>query len=237
MDHFVFWGTDVMASVNSKTPNAISFLFVSYTLTPHATYPAQPREAIEALVYLLEDMKRAPSTISLGGDSSGGNLCLAILSQALHPTSDLPLLKLDQPLKTMLLLSPWVSFRMDFPSCTSNANRDVTEDKAEIMWATTYLAGTATTPYAEPLVAESDWWRGAENLVQHVICTAGTDEIAFDAVRQWVDKYKSVTPSGHLEYVSGHREVHIAPVIRLLFGDAKPTDQGEAIKAFLLARL
>jgi acetyl esterase/lipase len=237
MDHFVFWGTDVMSFVNAKTPNAISFLFVAYTLTPHATYPEQPREAIEALVYLLEDLKRAPGSISLGGDSSGGNLCLAILSQILHPTPELPTLKLEAPLKTMLLLSPWVSFRMDFPSCNSNAHRDITADKAEILWATTYLAGAASTPYAEPLDADSDWWRGAESVVQHAICTAGTDEIAFDAVKQWSDKYKSATSDGHLEFVLGHREVHIAPVIRLLFMDSKPTEQGEAIKAFLLARL
>jgi acetyl esterase/lipase len=226
-----------MASVNAKSPNAISFLFLAYTLVPYATYPSQLRESVETLSYLLTDLKRRPETLSLGGDSSGGNTCLAVLSHILHPHPDLEPLPIAGPLKTMLLLSPWTSFRVDFPSCTTNADRDVTVAKAEQMWGSTYLGGAPSTPYAEPFDADPTWWKGSEKVVDHVICTAGTDEIALDAVTLWVDRYRSATPQGHLEYVLGHREAHIAPVIRLLYKDAAPSQQGEAIKAFLLDRL
>lgn len=236
-DHLDFWGGDVMAHVNKERPDSVAFLFLAYTLVPYATYPTQICEAIEALSYILEQLGKAPSNVSLGGDSAGGNLCIAVLSHLLHPSPDLPSLKTSGPLKLMLLLGPWTSFRMDFPSCESNSDRDITTTRAEIMWSSTYLAESASTPYAEPHSAEPGWWRGAENRVEHIICTAGSDEILVDSITQWVEKYTSVTPKGHLRYVVGHREIHTAPIMRLLFKDSPPTQQGEAIKAFLLARL
>lgn len=236
-EHLTFWGKDVMSHVNKQSPETLSFLFLAYTLVPFETYPKQIQEAVEALKYLTEDLKRAPTTISLGGDSAGGNICLAVLSHLLHPHPHLPPLTLNQPLKTVLLMAPWVSFRTDFPSATSNADRDIVSTQNSEMWSSTYMAGEPSTPYAEPFSADPDWWKGAEKVVHYVICTAGSDELLLDQITQWVDKYKSVTPASHLEYVIGHRECHIAPIVELTLGDSTPTQQGEAFKAFLLAKL
>lgn len=226
-----------MNHVNNQNPESLSFLFLGYTLVPFGTYPTQIQESVEALKYLTEDLKRSPNTVSLGGDSAGGNLCLAVLSHLLHPHPDLPPLTLQQPLKTVLLMAPWASFRTDFPSAKSNADRDIISTQNSDAWSSTYMAGKSSTPYAEPLSADSDWWKGAEQVVDHIICTVGSYELLLDQVTQWVDKYKSVTPANHMEYVVGHRECHIAPIVELTLGDSAPTQQGEAFKSFLSARL
>lgn len=236
-EHFTFWGTHVRDHVNSQSPDTLSFLLLAYTLVPFGTYPTQVVEAVGALKYLTEELKRSPSTISLGGDSAGGNLCLSVLSHLLHPNPELPPLILNGSLKTMLLLAPWTSFRTDFPSGKSNGDRDIITTQNGDTWASDYMRGVPSTPYAEALSAEPDWWKGAEHVVDHIICTAGSDEVLIDPITQWVNKYKSVTPEDHLEYVVGHREVHIAPIIELTLGDTTPTLQGEAIKAFLRTKL
>ncbi|ETN37761.1 uncharacterized protein HMPREF1541_07384 [Cyphellophora europaea CBS 101466] len=236
-EHLNYWGQDIGKHLNDKTPNAVSFLFLAYTLVPYATYPTQIREAVEALEYLTGNLKRSPSTISLAGDSAGGNMCLAVLSHLLHPHPDLPLLKLDSPLKSLILVAPWTSFRTDFPSAKTNAHRDIVSVEISRRWSTAYLAGAASTPYAEALDVDGDWWKGADTRVDQILCVVGSDELLLDPITQWVAKYRTATSEGHLEFVVGYREIHIAPLIEPFLADAVPTQQGEAIKSFLEARL
>ncbi|GFF61589.1 alpha/beta hydrolase fold protein [Aspergillus lentulus] len=97
----------------------------TYTLTPHAAYPTQFQEAVEALRYILEDVGRSPSQILLVGDSAGANLCLAVLSHLTHPSEDVPELVINEPINGAILMSPWVSFHHNWPSVEASEHRDV----------------------------------------------------------------------------------------------------------------
>lgn len=223
-------------------------------MVPHGTYPKQFQQAVEALAYVIEDLKRSPSDIILAGDSAGGNLCLAVLSTLLHPSPDVPKLQTSQPLKALILVAPWVRFTLNTPSEKSNAKKDIVTVPTGIEWAREYLAGKDGGPYAQPLTADSSWWRDAKTKVESILCVAGADEILVDVISEWVEKYKVcandsvrstanhpaskfVNGSDSIEYVVGKNEVHIAPIIEPMLGDSSPTSQGEAIKSWMKARL
>lgn len=230
--HLNFWHTvqTDLASVNKST----AFLFVEYSLVPHATYPVQFREGVEALQYLLKDMGRSPSDIILAGDSAGGNMCLAILSHITHPSPDVPEIEVDTPLKGAVLVAPWVSFRTDWPSGERNKYKCIITTVAGEKWGQDYLAGKPTSPYAEAIEAPASWWQGAK--VEQLLCVAGADEMLADPISEWVEKYQSVNPDT-TTYLLAQNEIHIAPIIEPRFGDSTETEQGKTIKSWMKAKL
>ncbi|RMD40504.1 hypothetical protein DV735_g4636, partial [Chaetothyriales sp. CBS 134920] len=227
-EHFQFWGNDVLSDLKSAG-KSVAFLFLQYTLVPHGTYPVQVTEAIEGLRYVTQDLKRSADTILLGGDSAGGNMALAVLSQALHPSPDLPKVYIDKPLKGLVLIAPWVRFVHQTESVANNKYKDIVTAEVAEVWSSGYLAGKETSPYIEPGTADASWWKDAP--VEHIVCVAGRDELLFDAITEWVGKYKSVNGPESITFVIGEHEVHIAPLIELRLGDTTPTQQGEAIKS------
>ena len=106
----------------------------------------------------------------------------------MHPSPELPKLEVKGNLKGIILVAPWVSFRMDFSSVKSNAHKDILVEHIGNKWSGDYMAGKDITPYANALVAESDWWKNSK--VEHILCVAGGDEMIIDSVNEWVDKYK-----------------------------------------------
>jgi acetyl esterase/lipase len=56
---------------NSLGPN-VSILLLAYDLAPEHPYPAQLKQAVELLRYLVETEGRSPSDLVIGGDSAGG---------------------------------------------------------------------------------------------------------------------------------------------------------------------
>jgi acetyl esterase/lipase len=72
-EHLNWWGGQVQPELKDAQKST-AFLFLEYTLVPYATYPAQFEEAVEALDYVLNELKRSPSDIVLAGDSAGGNM-------------------------------------------------------------------------------------------------------------------------------------------------------------------
>ncbi len=186
--HIRFWHsvqTDLEAS-----GTRIAILFVEYTLVPHATYPTQIRESVEAVEYVLTQLHRPASDIILGGDSAGGNLCLAVLSHLMHPMDDISPLSLSagQKLKALVLVAPWVSFRTDWPSGKANRDKDIVSAVVGSKWSSDYLAGKPTTPYAEAILAPADWWKDSK--VERVLCVVGADELLAAPVKAWVESYK-----------------------------------------------
>lgn len=165
-----------------------AIFYLEYTLTPHATYPHQIIESVEALQYVLNDLGRSASEVILGGDSAGGNLSLAILSHLSHPMEGVPKVTIDKPLKALVLLAPWVSFRTDLDSHTRNQYKDLISTPVGTMWSNDYLNGKESTPYAEALRAPAEWWKDAK--VEQVMVTAGADEILVDPISLWVEKFK-----------------------------------------------
>lgn len=186
--HLKFWHGVQTALRESDIP--VAFLFLEYTLVPHATYPIQIRQAVEALQYVMTELKRPASEIILGGDSAGGNMCLAVLSHLTLPSAALPNLKLSagDKLKAIVLVAPWVSFATHWESTHRNAYKDFVSEYAGKMWSRAYLAGRKSDFYTEPVEAPADWWKDAK--VSQVLCTVGSDEVLLDAVSAWVKQYK-----------------------------------------------
>jgi acetyl esterase/lipase len=186
--HLKFWNTVHTDLKSSDVP--IATLFLEYTLVPHATYPTQISEAVEAVNYVLSDLKRPASDIILAGDSAGGNMALAVLSHIKTPSPDLPpiILSEEDKLKALVLIAPWTSFRTDFPSAERNKYKDIVTEYAGSAWSKDYLAGKETSPYAEALLAPDDWWKGAR--VEQLLAVAGADELLVDPINEWFAKYK-----------------------------------------------
>ncbi|EHY57808.1 hypothetical protein HRR83_005280 [Exophiala dermatitidis] len=232
--HFRFWHSVQKDLQDNNIP--VAFLFLEYSLVPHATYPTQIIEAIEAVNYVTTELKRPASEILLAGDSAGGNMCLAVLSQIMHPSSQLPEVQLadGDKLKGLVLVAPWVSFRTDWPSVKRNEPKDIVCEYGGRKWSRDYLGGKETSPFAEALLAPADWWKDSK--VEQLLVVAGADEILIDPINQWVDKFKSVNPDT-TTYVVGAHEGHIAPIFNLRFGDTTETEQGKAIKSWMKAKL
>ena len=49
----------------------LGVLFPAYTLAPHAVYPRQLQQGAECLRYTLEELKKKPGNVIIGGDSAG----------------------------------------------------------------------------------------------------------------------------------------------------------------------
>ncbi|RDW68522.1 hypothetical protein BP5796_09179 [Coleophoma crateriformis] len=226
--HLHYWSSVQTDLTSAGQSTAV--LFVEYTLVPYATYPIQIREGIEAIQYVVTDLGRAPSTVTLSGDSAGANLCLAILSHIMHPNPDLPAMHLTQPVKALILVAPWVTFQIQQPSSERNAHKDIFKPATSAQWGANYLAGKATSAYAEALLAPAEWWRDA--LVEGVLVVAGAEEILVDAISLWAEKFQSVNP-GVLTYVIAKNEGHVAPFIEWELGDTAETEQGEAIRSWM----
>ena len=106
----------------------------------------------------------------------------------MHPAPEVPTLELHGKLKGLVLVAPWVSFRLDFPSATRNEHKDILTRYVGQQWSADYMGGKEVTPYANALVAEVDWWKKPP--VEHVLCVAGLDELLHDPITEWVERYK-----------------------------------------------
>lgn len=164
-----------------------AWLWPNYSLLPNA-YPTQFAQAVEAVRHVIEDHGRSPRDVIIAGDSAGGNLCLAILSHLSHPSNDVPTLTIEEPIRGMVLMSPWVSFSTAWPSMTSNYAKDIDEPQVIAAWAEQYLDGRASSPYAESILAEADWWKNAK--VEQTLVVAGADEVFIDSITVWAEKFK-----------------------------------------------
>lgn len=167
---------------------SVAWLFVAYSLTPDGRYPTQIREGIEALNYVLEGKRRSPSEIIIGGDSAGGGITLGILSHFSHPSLDIPAIRADGKLKAAVVMSPWISFRLNWPSFTSNEFKDCVSATKLKEWSAAYTGGRPSNNYIEAVEAPASWWEGV--MVEQLLCTAGGDEILLDSISEWVEKYK-----------------------------------------------
>ena len=189
-EHLKFWH-QVQTEVEASDITT-AFFYVRYTLTPHAKYPTQLHEAVEGLRYVVEELGRSPSEVILAGDSAGGNLSLAVLSHIMNPSPDVPQLQIRQPLKALILMAPWISFR-DQPSMQRNAYKDLLSLDVVKKWSDMYMAGQEANFYSEALLAPAEWWDKA--LVEKILVVAGADEVLVDSISEWVGKYRVILPS------------------------------------------
>lgn len=90
-----------------------SLAAVDYALAPESPFPAAIHDAVASYKYLVDDLKIPPPSITVGGDSAGGNLAMALI---------LYLRDHDMPqVGSALLISPWVDLTASLGSWDSNA--------------------------------------------------------------------------------------------------------------------
>lgn len=183
--HLKFW-TDIQQEL-SNIGISTAWFYPTYTLTPHASYPTQLIQAVEALRYVLEDLGRQPQEIILAGDSAGGNLCVAVLSHLMHSSDSVLKLEVQTPLRGMILMSPWTSFKTTWPSMTRNLDKDIDSLDALHEWSSDYLNGRTSDNYVEPILAPREWWTAAP--VSKTLVVAGENEVFLDPITVWVDTF------------------------------------------------
>jgi alpha/beta hydrolase fold len=179
--------SDILDELKAAGNDAAIFI-LTYTLTPHAVYPTQMKQAVEALRYIIRDVGRSPANVFIGGESAGGNLTLAVLSHLSHPHKEIEPLEISEPLAGALVIAPWVSFSEDFPPVKENAHKDILWLPSLTQWSSAYLAGRMGDNYSEALVAPVEWWKDVK--AKDVLFVVGGDEIFLSSVECFVNKFR-----------------------------------------------
>jgi acetyl esterase/lipase len=144
-----------------------------YRLAPEFPYPAGADDASAAYSDILS-RGFPPERLFLAGDSGGGGLATTLILEG--PAHALPVRPAG-----LVLFSPEVDLRLDEPSITENAERDI------LPWnipTAAYLHGTdATSNEVSPLTAD---------LAQFppTCVTWGGDEMFRDPIRRFVDRLR-----------------------------------------------
>ena len=114
--------------------------------------------------------------------SSGANLNLGVLSHILHPHPKIPPLSLSTPLKGVILLSPWASFRTDWPSTEANGQKDIVTPYCGDLWSANFLGTSIKDNYNEPIQTDVKWWSGLQEIVGEIFVVGGRDEVLLDSI-------------------------------------------------------
>jgi acetyl esterase/lipase len=149
------------------------------------------------------------SQVIIGGDSAGGQLCLAILSVILHGFPGVDPLKLDRPLAGALLISPWVSYNTDGSSWKENKDKDIVPAECLHILTKAYIDPNDHNNYSEPHQADVSWWRNAP--AKSILNVYGGYECFRDDI---ADVGKLLKEAGNdVKNVECPKEVHIDCVL------------------------
>ncbi|KAE8376403.1 Alpha/Beta hydrolase protein [Aspergillus bertholletiae] len=213
--------------------NDMAVFVPSYSLAPHAQYPAQLIEGLDVLRYLTKVEGRSVGNIVLAGDSAGGNLVLGILSHLSHPHPDIKVdFASDEPFAGALMLCPWVTFDQTWPSIKRNKTKDCVALTPSSICVGHWLGKKAPDHYNEPLTAPSEWWRGAK--ARRMLLLSGQDDIMVDSHCAFAKQLTTANPH-NTEVIVAPDEGHIAPVLDLMLGDRSEFESSKAMKKWLLS--
>ncbi|KAI3395071.1 hypothetical protein diail_1828 [Diaporthe ilicicola] len=176
----------------AKRGHDFAIFSLTYTLSPGEAYPTQLKQAALALNYLLVDEHRDPSSIMVGGDSAGGNLAAALLEHIARPHPGVPAVSLSRPLRAALLISPWISFRINEPSFSTNAESDYLTPRALKRASNAYIPpGGQHDHYSQPVTAPVEWWADiARVAVEKMMIWGGGGEVLIDGIRAFAATVK-----------------------------------------------
>ena len=146
-----------------------------------------------------------PPQVIIAGDSAGGNLALGILSATTHTHPTIPSLNLEDNLKGALLISPWTSFSSAAESYTTNAENDIVTENTMITFRDDFIPKDFKDEFAEPAIANTDWWRGVK--VDKVLVLGGQYEIFWGYIDDLGKKMKQAGVD--VETVKCELQVHI----------------------------
>jgi monoterpene epsilon-lactone hydrolase len=165
-----------------------------YRLAPEFPYPAGAEDASAAYTDLVA-RGVPPERIFLAGDSGGGGLATTLLLEPLAHV--LPVRPAG-----LVLFSPEVDLRLDEPSITENAERDI------LPWnipTAAYLHGfDATSKEVSPLTADLSGF-------PPTCVTWGEDEMFRDPIRRYVDRLRQAGVSTEAQEFPGM--FHVFPIL------------------------
>lgn len=191
---------------------------LEYTLAPELKYPGQLAQAAEALRFLLK--RREASQIVIGGDSSGGNLTLALLShlRSPHPRID-PIASLagaQQALRGAFCISPRCSNVCESPSYTYNASKDILGVKS-MQLITSNWKPVFDEVWSTPIRGDRSFWSIVK--ANRVLLAAGSDEVYVDDIRHLADLMGAEEQLGaKVQLAVCPREIHVQLISDLLLG-------------------
>lgn len=203
----------------ARNASISKIVLLEYTLAPGLQYPGQMIQALTALRRLLNVHKA--SEIVIGGDSAGGNLTIAVISHIIKPSPYAPALSLGESnaeqLRGALLISPWVTFDDSAPSYRTQAGTDIL-NQTILREFTDHFKPKRGEIYAEPLVAEPEFWRNLP--VKNILVTAGTWEIFVDDIQALAKKMGAEQAGGgaSVELELSAKEQHIQCIVDYIVG-------------------
>jgi acetyl esterase/lipase len=179
------------------------------------------------------------------GDSAGGNITLSVFSHILHPHPNeaVPRIQLSEPLKAIVLLSPWISFATDMESYKRNAESDMLFAPTLKVWSDMFLGEKSShDSYSEPLRAQRGWWKDASKAVDSVLIWAGADEILVDSIEAFADKFEAGWGSGggdgkDVTVVVTPKEAHVQPVVDVMLQSKTKSEAAVNIENWLKDRI
>lgn len=164
---------------------AVNVLALDYRLGPESAFPAALEDAIAGYQHLL-GLGIPASQLTIGGDSAGGGLTIAVLLALRDRSIPLP--------AAAVCLSPWVDLTATAGTYTTKAAVDPICNLKQITdMANGYLQGQdAKAPYASPLFADL---QGLPPLLVHV----GTEEVLLDDSLQFTGRARQAGVNVTLE--------------------------------------
>ncbi|KAI8624563.1 alpha/beta hydrolase fold-3 domain-containing protein [Xylariaceae sp. FL1651] len=147
-------------------------------------FPAALQDALSSYLHLLYTMHIPASQIMLAGDSSGGNLAVALL-RYLHDFGTT--INVPNP-KCAVLISPWVEpFYYD---TAVNPHRETDFLPATYgYWGANIYAGSWPEARSDPYVTPLD---NAFQTPVPIFASAGTAELFYDRILEWAEQMREV---------------------------------------------
>lgn len=171
----------------------ITAVLLDYKTAPEYKYPVQLDEAEDLWDELTERQGYRPEDIMIGGDSSGGNLVLALMLKIRDKGKNMP--------AGAFLLSPWTDMTMSGNSYMQNYQKDIeigerkselTEEKRQMLMESDIYSfiGDAdrNSPYLSPLFASFEGF-------PPMFFAVGESEMLLDDTLEVVKKLKDANIS------------------------------------------
>ncbi|KAK3994328.1 Alpha/Beta hydrolase protein, partial [Cladorrhinum sp. PSN332] len=173
---------------------------VEYSLAPEFPYPAQLVQCIEAVRYVMSEMKVKAEDIILGGDSAGGQLVGGVLAHVVRSCGwclPLELKNKDERFGSAVMVSPFV--RVPLPKTSNgktsyevNEGRDYLSREQVDQFKVEFGANERDL-YANLCVEEEIWGEifgpdGGRGVVDKVLVTVGTGEVFLDCCRFFAER-------------------------------------------------
>jgi acetyl esterase/lipase len=183
--------------------------------------------------YLVHHEQIPPSSITLIGDSAGGNLLLGLILHLNHPNPSVSPLRVADRLSGAILVSPWVSMDLSSDSMVTNSWKDILSPSALDYWRQNFLGGSDPDPWNSPLMAPSEWWNNAP--VEDILILYGDDEMFHDDI----SRLCRIIQANHLRTTSFSfpGEIHDHMLIHRFLGANKVCESEKAFVNWLNSHL